>query len=72
MNSSSATLDSSAMLHQNGGVNERSELLHNSVQGLKRVALYVLGEKAQMKVRVSEGLEYDAFGRDEQGFTSTV
>lgn len=52
MNSSSATLDTSpAMLHQNGGVSERSDLLHSSVQGLKRVALYVLGEKAQMKVR---------------------
>ncbi|XP_048780690.1 myotubularin-related protein 13-like isoform X6 [Ostrea edulis] len=56
MNSSSATLDSSAMLHQNGGVNERSELLHNSVQGLKRVALYVLGEKAQMK-----GIKVESF-----------
>nr|XP_022319337.1 myotubularin-related protein 13-like isoform X1 [Crassostrea virginica] len=57
MNSSSATLDTSpAMLHQNGGVSERSDLLHSSVQGLKRVALYVLGEKAQMK-----GIKVESF-----------
>jgi hypothetical protein len=65
MNSSSATLDTAAMLHQNGGVSERSELLHNSVQGLKRVALYVLGEKAQMKVRACGKLEIcDVFRHD--------
>ena len=47
-----ATLDS-ALSHHNGGLTEsRGDLINSSVQGLKRVALYVLGEKAQMKVSV--------------------
>eukprot|EP00105_Crassostrea_gigas_P044502 XP_019928650.1 PREDICTED: myotubularin-related protein 13 isoform X4 [Crassostrea gigas] len=56
-NSNSATLDHlSPALHQNGGVNDRADLLHTSVQGLKRVALYVLGEKTQMK-----GIKVESF-----------
>ena len=35
---------------QNGSLDTRGDLINSSVQGLQRVALYVLGEKNQMKV----------------------
>jgi hypothetical protein len=35
---------------QNGGLDVRGDVVTSSVQGLHRVALYVLGEKNQMKV----------------------
>ncbi|XP_021368098.1 myotubularin-related protein 13-like [Mizuhopecten yessoensis] len=53
--SGTASLDSSAArlngALSDGNYGERShgDLINSSVQGLKRVALYVLGEKAQMK-----------------------
>ena len=54
-----ATLDS-ALTHHNGGLTEsRGDLINNSVQGLKRVALYVLGEKAQMKVGVEKKTSFE-------------
>ena len=36
--------------HHNGSFDNRGDMVHSSVQGLQRVALYVLGEKNQMKV----------------------
>lgn len=35
---------------QNGSLDMRGDLINSSVQELQRVALYVLGEKNQMKV----------------------
>ena len=44
------TLDGRQFSHPNGSV-DGGDLISSSVQGLKKVSLYVLGEKAQMKVR---------------------
>ncbi|XP_070199867.1 myotubularin-related protein 13-like isoform X2 [Littorina saxatilis] len=41
---------------QNGSLDTRGDIINNSVQGLQRVALYVLGEKNQMK-----NVKVDAF-----------
>lgn len=35
---------------QNGNIDSRGDFINNSVQGLHRTALYVFGEKNQMKV----------------------
>lgn len=49
---STTSLDSS-MLGRHGGVlDSRGDLINNSVKGLQRISLYVLGEKAQMKVNM--------------------
>ena len=34
----------------NGDMDQNGDLINSSVQGLKKVSLYVLGEKTQMKV----------------------
>ena len=45
-----ATLDPSRFSHPNGDLERAGDLINSSVQGLKKVSLYVLGEKTQMKV----------------------
>lgn len=37
----------------NGDIDHSGDLINSSVQGLKKVSLYVLGEKTQMKVCLS-------------------
>ncbi|XP_052225213.1 myotubularin-related protein 13-like isoform X3 [Dreissena polymorpha] len=44
-----STFDPARFSHPNGDVSQSGDLIHNSVQGLKKVSLYVLGEKTQMK-----------------------
>ncbi|XP_052797634.1 myotubularin-related protein 13-like isoform X4 [Mya arenaria] len=44
-----ATLNPARFSQPNGEVERAGDLISNSMQGLKKVSLYVLGEKAQMK-----------------------
>ncbi|XP_053384706.1 myotubularin-related protein 13-like isoform X1 [Mercenaria mercenaria] len=44
-----STFDPSRFSHPNGDLERTGDLINSSVQGLKKVSLYVLGEKSQMK-----------------------
>lgn len=46
----SGTFNPSRFAQPNGNIDQNGDLINSSVQGLKRVSLYVLGEKTQMKV----------------------
>lgn len=50
---STSSLESSSkrVSHQNGSVDPKGDFVNNSVQGLNKFSLYVLGEKTQMKVQ---------------------
>lgn len=51
-----ATLDPSRFSHNSGDLERAGDLINSSVQGLKKVSLYVLGEKTQMK-----GIKLESF-----------
>ncbi|KAL3842272.1 hypothetical protein ACJMK2_020304 [Sinanodonta woodiana] len=51
-----STLDSRGYLHPNGTLDGRGDLINSSVQGLRKVSVYILGEKAQMK-----GIKLESF-----------
>lgn len=50
------SLESSRTLRQNGSLDPKGDFVNTSVQGLHKVSLYILGEKAQMK-----GIKVDSF-----------
>ncbi|XP_060586000.1 myotubularin-related protein 5-like, partial [Ruditapes philippinarum] len=47
--SKTSTFDPARFSHPNGDLERTGDLINSSVQGLKKVSLYVLGEKSQMK-----------------------
>ena len=55
-----ATLDPSRFSHNSGDLERAGDLINSSVQGLKKVSLYVLGEKTQMKVKTLNASQFKA------------
>uniref|UniRef100_A0A0L8FQN0 PH domain-containing protein n=1 Tax=Octopus bimaculoides TaxID=37653 RepID=A0A0L8FQN0_OCTBM len=50
------SLESNRTLRQNGSLDPKGDIVNSSVQGLHKVSLHILGEKAQMK-----GIKVDSF-----------
>ncbi|KAL5006472.1 hypothetical protein ScPMuIL_015278 [Solemya velum] len=55
---STTSLDPGILGRHSGILDSRGDLINNSVKGLQRISLYVLGEKAQMK-----GIKMESFPR---------